>query len=82
VAGLRARGGHTVDLAWDRGTLQRATVRVTQPGVIRIRSGAGVTTVRSEAGPVPVERRGDGLIEFRAPTRGPYELTAGPAAIP
>ncbi len=51
VKGLRARGGFIVDEAWSKGVLQRAQVRSTIGGVLRLRSyvplkGRGLHTVK------------------------------------
>ena len=51
VKGLRARGGFVVDEAWSKGVLQRAQVRSTIGGVLRLRSyvplkGRGLHTVK------------------------------------
>ena len=55
VKGLRARGGFIVDEAWSKGVLQRAQVRSTIGGVLRLRSyvplkGKGL---RPAQGPCP-----------------------------
>lgn len=38
VSGLRARGGFTVDMAWDEGQLKEATIHSSIGGTLRIRS--------------------------------------------
>ena len=38
VRGLKARGGVTVDIDWQGGALQRATLRAERSGVVRVRS--------------------------------------------
>ncbi|MCB9161024.1 MAG: glycoside hydrolase family 95 protein [Caldilineaceae bacterium] len=43
VTGLRARGGFTVDMAWDGGALQTATLRATQASLCRLRTRLPVT---------------------------------------
>ncbi len=82
VSGLRARGGFTVDLAWDRGALTTASLRVREAGTVRVRSATPLVTVRGPGGPVPVRRAGDGRHEFEAAAPGVYECAAGPAVAP
>lgn len=50
VTGLRARGGFTVDLAWEAGTLTRATIRASKAGPCRIRYGTQQDTVTLRKG--------------------------------
>jgi alpha-L-fucosidase 2 len=50
VTGLRARGGFEVDLAWNRGVLERAVVRSTRGGRARVRYGERAATVEMRAG--------------------------------
>ena len=51
VAGLRARGGYEVDIAWRGGRLTRATVRsVAGSGVARVRYGARSVELRLQPG--------------------------------
>ena len=38
MKGLRARGGFTVDIAWDKGTITKAVVHSTIGGTLRLRS--------------------------------------------
>jgi alpha-L-fucosidase 2 len=39
VTGLRARGGHTVDIAWKKGALTSSTIRADRPGGAVVRYG-------------------------------------------
>lgn len=80
VAGLRARGGYTVDMSWSHGSLQRATIRATQAGPVRVRTAAPLVSVQSSTGPVPVRRVGDGVFEFTAAAPGVLELAMGVGA--
>ncbi|RME66140.1 MAG: hypothetical protein D6790_00685 [Caldilineae bacterium] len=40
VTGLRARGGYTVDIAWEEGRLKQAIIHAAQDGPCRVRIGA------------------------------------------
>jgi len=82
VIGLRARGGYSVDLAWDQGSLKEATVRVREAGLVRLRLGSAPTSVRGAGGPVPVRRVSEGVFEFTAGAPGSYALNAGPSPVP
>jgi alpha-L-fucosidase 2 len=82
VSGLRARGGYTVGMDWDHGVLQKAEIRASAPGTCRLRSGAGITSVVSDSGPVPVRRTADGVVEFEAKRAGVFRVAAGPAVRP
>jgi alpha-L-fucosidase 2 len=50
VAGLRARGGFEVDLAWEGGALRRAVVRSTRGGPCTVRAGEKTTRLETRAG--------------------------------
>jgi alpha-L-fucosidase 2 len=50
VQGLRARGGWEVDLAWQEGRLQRATLRATAAGSCAVRYGESARTMTFAAG--------------------------------
>jgi alpha-L-fucosidase 2 len=73
VAGLRARGGFTVDFAWADGRLQTATLHASQrqrcvlraPGAVRITAGGKR---------IPSERRSDGALAFDALPGQPYQV--------
>ena len=63
VSGLRARGGFEVDLAWQAGTLQSATIRATHAGVCRIRTTATVRVYLGDQ-PIATEQPEAGLVVF------------------
>jgi len=50
VTGLRARGGFTVDLDWRAGNLNKATIRATQTGPVRVRLNGQEKTLNAVAG--------------------------------
>jgi alpha-L-fucosidase 2 len=50
VAGLRARGGFEVDLAWKGGVLERAVVRSSRGGRCQVRYGERVVPLETRAG--------------------------------
>ena len=55
VKGLRARGGCVVDMTWANGKLQKANVRSTLGGVIRIRSYVPLKGLKTAQGECPNE---------------------------
>lgn len=50
IRGLRARGGYTVDLEWDRGQVRRAVLTADRAGSVKVRTGRGVTERTHAAG--------------------------------
>jgi len=50
VRGLMARGGHQVDIQWDKGHLQRATIQSTLGNPVKVRYGAKVIEFPMEKG--------------------------------
>lgn len=50
IRGLRARGGYTIDLEWDRGQVRRAVLTADRAGSVKVRTGRGVTERTHAAG--------------------------------
>ena len=55
VKGMRTRGGCEVDMVWSNGLLQKATLRSTLGGVIRIRSYVPLKGLKAAQGGCPNE---------------------------
>jgi len=73
VAGLRARGGYTVDLSWQDGRLATATLRARHAGACRLRTLEPVELTRN--GQHVVTRRVDAeCVEFSAVAGGEYRV--------
>jgi alpha-L-fucosidase 2 len=74
VRGLRARGGFTVDEAWQDGKLASATVRAKYAGPCRLRTAAAVT-VRAGDQVVAVRPVDAHTLEFSAAANTVYSLS-------
>jgi len=72
--GLRARGGFVVDLEWQEGTLQRATVTSQQGRPCRLRT-TGAVDVRSENAPLFARTAEEGVVVFATEPGGVYVIT-------
>ena len=48
VTGLRARGGYTVDMAWQDGRVTSYRIAAATPREVQVRVNGGVKTVRPE----------------------------------
>ncbi|MBS4223248.1 glycoside hydrolase family 95 protein [Lederbergia citrea] len=62
VTGLRARGGFTIDMEWERGELKTASVRADHSGQCQMKVGSGKVKVQSEASIVENDK---GLLLFQ-----------------
>jgi alpha-L-fucosidase 2 len=75
VRGLRARGGYTVDLAWQDGKLATATLTAKYAGLCRLRM-AGPVTIRLGDKTITPNRRDTNTVEFTAAAGGIYTISA------
>lgn len=73
VRGLHAHGGFAVDLAWEDGTLTRATLTSHEGNRLRIRTPDSVS-IRAEGASVPTQRVGAETIAFDTEAGTRYEL--------
>jgi alpha-L-fucosidase 2 len=69
--GLRARGGYTVDLAWQNGRLATATLQAKSAGACRLRT-RGPVEIRLNGDPVAARQVGSDVVEFHATAGGAY----------
>ena len=76
IAGLRARGGFEVDLAWRGGRLTRATIRSALGTRCTLRTG-GPVTVRCAGQAVPVEALAPDTVAFATAPGAVYEVRSG-----
>lgn len=72
VTGLRARGGVTVDLAWEDGTLRSARLRVVKAEAIKVRCNEARVTLRGPGG--SKINASDGLFAIDAVEGSEYEI--------
>jgi alpha-L-fucosidase 2 len=61
VTGLRARGGFEIDMSWQNGTLERASVRSLVGGPLRLRRGETLRTFTRTARGAVLVFSGEGL---------------------
>ncbi|HEX4440117.1 MAG TPA: glycoside hydrolase family 95 protein [Thermoanaerobaculia bacterium] len=75
VAGLRARGGYEVGLAWQDGALARATVTATQARTLRVRASTALR-VTSGGRTIRVTHPEPSVTEFATTPGATYALAA------
>ena len=76
--GLRARGGYTVSVAWDKHALEGAQITAMNDGMCRVRA-AGRVNVTSNGKPVKVKQLADGAVEFKTRTAQIFFVIPKPA---
>jgi alpha-L-fucosidase 2 len=76
VQGLCARGGFTVDLAWQGGQLQRAVIHARLGGPCRVRC-TGNAQVECQGAPVPLQRIDAQTVEFLTQPGAVYHFIMG-----
>ncbi|MBP5209930.1 MAG: glycoside hydrolase N-terminal domain-containing protein [Clostridia bacterium] len=64
VGGLRARGGFTVDLSWNKGVLRAASIRADRDGVCRVYAPHGARVTDGRGHPVDTGMDGEILAFF------------------
>jgi alpha-L-fucosidase 2 len=76
VTGLRARGGHQVDLHWKAGKLSAASLKAgyARTLILRPPKGTRVTQLQSPSGNVPVEDVDDTLVKAHVKQGVTYQL--------
>ncbi len=78
VSGLRARGGYTVSIAWEKGVLNSAEIQADLDGVCSVRVPMGNTVLNIiEAGKnIPFEKSQQGqVVDFQAKKGQTFRLT-------
>jgi alpha-L-fucosidase 2 len=73
VAGVRARGGYTVDVAWENGRLTESTIAATRSGRVVVRA-PGLRMVTAGGKSVRMRREGAETVSFDARAGGRYVL--------
>ncbi|MDP2471079.1 MAG: glycoside hydrolase family 95 protein [Candidatus Palauibacterales bacterium] len=74
VAGLRARGGFTVSMAWSDGSLTEASIDASVDGRCRV-SARGLRAVLLDGQSVHLTHTAEGTLEFEARAGSSYRLT-------
>jgi alpha-L-fucosidase 2 len=73
VRGLRARGGFEIDIAWEVGKLQQATIRSQRGGTCRVRTSTPVI-VMAGAAMIQVAQPEPEVVTFECTAGERYEL--------
>ncbi len=76
ITGLKARGGHEVDISWSGGALTEAKVRPVVGGACKVRSAVPVN-VRLDGTLVPAPETGDDVYEFEGAAGAEYVVAPG-----
>jgi alpha-L-fucosidase 2 len=74
IRGVRARGGYSLDLAWQQGRLALAELRAARAGVLRLRIAQSVT-IQHAGRTVAAREIEPGLIEFSVAAGQAYVVT-------
>ena len=74
VSGLRARGGYEVDIQWQHGQLQQATLHTQRDSSCTLRTTIPVT-VTVDGSPVSLERLESALVRFQSEAGKEYQIT-------
>ncbi|WP_181139157.1 glycoside hydrolase family 95-like protein [Streptomyces sp. Ru72] len=75
VAGLLARGGLTVDIAWSGGALSNARLAALQSGTVRLRTAAPVAVHSTSSAPPDVTRPEEAVAVFETEAGEEYVIT-------
>ena len=74
AAGLRGRGGFTVDMEWENGALRQATIQPHHDGVCRVRSAVPLVIENGSSGAVEARQITPGLVEFSVHSGAKYRV--------
>jgi len=74
IIGLRARGGHTIDMKWFEGKLHEARILSGQDGICKIRTNATLLAIQDENGTIEVKRNED-IMAFYMSKGNQYTLS-------
>lgn len=74
ISGLRARGGYSVDLRWERGKLQEAAISANADGICTVRADGRLIVEENGVRIQPI-RQDSGIVQWNARSGGVYKLT-------